>query len=167
MHTKMKNKQGGFTATELLIAVTVLLIISAVATPFFLGVIQNYRLRGSAWQAAGDLRLARQKSVASGRPYRLTFSHNGAASNKNSYIIERQEVGGSWTSDPANRIYFQTPGSYTYVMIDSTSTPAGGAISFSPKGTVTPAGTIKLIDGRGKSYEIVINSVGRVRVTKL
>jgi hypothetical protein len=51
-------------------------------------------------------------------------------------------------------------------MIDATSTPAGGVIGFSANGAVSPAGTIKLVDGRGKRYDVVINSVGRVKVVK-
>ena len=158
--------QKGFTAIELLIAIIVLIIVSAAATPFILGTIQDYRLRTAAWQVGGDLRLARQKSVASGRPFRLTFKNKDASPDPNSYIVERQEVGGSWTRDPAPRIYLQTPGGPTYVMIDSTSTPSGGVINFSANGTVPTAGTIKLVDGRGKSYQVSINSVGRVNVTK-
>ncbi len=162
-----KHNQKGFTAMELLISVLVLLIVIAVSTPFMLGAIQNYRLRGSAWQVAGDLRLARQKSVSSGRPYRLTFNNESAGSDPNSYTVERQEVGGTWTMDPASRIRLQPTGSPTYVRIDSTSTPGGGVINFSANGTVSTTGTIKLIDNRGKRYDVAINSVGRVNVTKI
>lgn len=173
MKTWTKNNQNGFTAMELLIAILVFLIVAAVSTPFMLGAIQDYRLRGAAWQGTGDLRLARQKSVSSGRPYKLTFNNNTAGSNPNSYIVERQEVGGSWTMDPASRIYLQQPGTPTYVMIDSTSTPANGVIYFKATGVVdmtltagTSPWTIKLIDGRAKRYNVIINFVGRVNVTK-
>jgi prepilin-type N-terminal cleavage/methylation domain-containing protein len=166
MNIGNQRNQKGFTAPELLIAILVAAILIAAATPFLLATIKNYRLRGTAWQVAGDLRLARQRSVASGRPYRLTFNHNGAASNKNSYIIERQEVGGSWTMDPTYRIYLQQAGGPAYVMIDSTSTPGGGVMNFSANGTVPTAGTIKLVDNRGKRYDAIINSVGRVNVVK-
>ena len=166
MKTWTKNNQNGFTAMELLIAILVFLIVAAVSTPFMLGAIQDYRLRGAAWQGAGDLRLARQKSVSSGRPYKLTFNNNSAGSNPNSYIVERQEVGGNWTMDPANRIYLQQPGTPTHVMIDSTSTPGGGVINFAASGMVSTAGTIKLIDGRGKRYNVIINFVGRVNVPR-
>jgi hypothetical protein len=116
---------------------------------------------------AGDLRLARQKSVASGRPFKLTFKDRTASTDPNSYIIQRREVSGTWTGDPAPRIYLQTPGGPTYVMIDSTSTPAGGVLNFSANGTVPTAGTIWLVDNRGKQYKVIINSVGRVSVTKI
>ena len=163
----MKMNQKGFTATELLIAVILLIIVTAAATPFILGTIQGYRLRTAAWQVAGDLRLARQKSVASGRPFKLTFKNKDASTDPNSYIVERQEVSGAWTRDPAPRIYLQTPGGPTYVMIDSTSTPSGGVINFSANGTVPTAGTINLVDARGKQYKVIINSVGRVSVNKI
>ena len=167
MRIGRKMNQKGFTAIELLIAIILLIIVSAAATPFFLGPIQNYRLRTAAWQVAGDLRLARQKSVASGRPFKLTFKDRTASTDPNSYIIQRQEVSGTWTGDPAPRIYLQTSGGPTYVMIDSTSPPGGGVINFSANGTVPTAGTIRLVDGREKRYDVVVNSMGRVRVTKL
>jgi len=166
IETGKKRGQKGFTIPELLITVLVTLIIIAATTPLLLGTIQDYRLRGAAWQVAGDLRLVRQKSVSSGRPYRFTFNSNSAGSNQNSYTVERQEAGGNWTMDPAQRIYLQQPGSPTYVMIDPTSTPGGGILNFSANGAVPTAGTITLIDGRGKRYEVAINSVGRVNVTK-
>ena len=171
MKTWTKNNQNGFTAMELLIAILVFLIVAAVSTPFMLGAIQDYRLRGAAWQVVGDLRLARQKSVASGRKYRLWFHHNGAASDRNSYKIQRL-LGVDWTAgptedDPSHPIYLQQPGSPTYVMIDSTtSTPADGKIYFSATGTVSNYGTMILVDSRGKRYHVIINSVGRVRVVK-
>ena len=171
MEIRTRRGQRGFTAIELLVAVMVLLIIVAAATPFLLGTIQNYRLRGGAWQVGGDLRLARQKSVAWGRPYRFTFKNKDDASQPNSYIIERQEAVGSWTRDPENRIYLQTTGGPTYVMIDSTSTPVGGVLNFAANGTVPTAATIEqnieLKDARGKRYRVVINFMGRVNVTKL
>ena len=167
MKTWTKHNQNGFTAMELLIAILVFLIVVAVSMPFLLGAIQNYRLRGAAWQLAGDLRLARQKSVSSGRPYRFTFNNNGAGSDPNSYIVERQEVGGAWTMDPAYRIRLQQTGNPTYVSIDPGSTPGGGVINFSANGTIPTTWTIKLIDSRGKRYDVSINSVGRVNVTKI
>ncbi|MDH7498766.1 MAG: prepilin-type N-terminal cleavage/methylation domain-containing protein, partial [candidate division NC10 bacterium] len=81
-----KQKQSGFTAVELLIAIVLLIIVSAVAVPFVLGTIQDYRLRTAAWQVAGDLRLARQKAVASGKAYRFTFNKMSASTDPNSYI---------------------------------------------------------------------------------
>ncbi len=162
-----KHNQKGFTVMELLIVFLILLIALAISTPFMLGAIQDYRLRGAAWQVGGDLRLVRQKSVSSGRPYRLTFNNESAGSNPNSYTVERQEAGGSWTMDPGFRIRLQQTGSPTYVRIASASTPGGGVINFAANGTVSTTGTIRLIDNRGKQYWVAINSVGRVNVTKM
>ncbi len=164
---KKKNREKGFTAPELLIAVMILVIAVAVATPFFLGTVQSYRLRATAWRVGGDLRLARQKSVSWGKSYRIHFHDEDYGSNPNSYTIERNEGGGTWTQDPNNRIYLQEPGSATQVRIDRTSTPSGGYIYFSANGTVSTAGTMRLVDRRGKRYDVAINSVGRVNVTKL
>jgi len=166
---RIRENQKGFTAAELLIALLVAIVAIAATTPFILATIQSHRLRTAAWQVAGDLRLARQKSVSSGRPYRLTFNNNSAGSDPNSYIVEWQKVDPAtgtvtWIMDPNNRIRLQQTGSPTYVRIDSTSTPAGGVMGFSANGAVSPAGTIKLVDGRGKKYDVVINSVGRVKV---
>lgn len=151
---------------ELLIAAVVLIIVAAIAAPFVLGTIQDYRLRTAAWQVAGDLRLARQKAVASGKPYRFTFNKMSASTDPNSYIIERND-GGTWSRDPNPRIYLQSPGGPAFVLIDTSSTPSSGVITCNANGTVTPAGTVRLKDARNKRYEVAINTVGRVSVTKL
>jgi len=163
----MKMKQKGYSVAELIITLLLLIIVSAMAVPFILGTIQDYRLRTAAWQVAGDLRLARQKAVASGKAYRLTYKNGAAPSDPNSYIIERNEGVGTWTRDPAPRIYLQSLDGPTFVMIDTSSTPLSGVINFAANGTVPTAGTIRLVDGRGKRYDISINSVGRVNVAKL
>ncbi|MDH7498901.1 MAG: hypothetical protein QHH30_00755, partial [candidate division NC10 bacterium] len=60
-----------------------------------------------------------------------------------------------------------SPGGPAFVLIDTTSTPSSGVINLNANGTVPTAGTIRLKDARNKRYEVSINSVGRVRVTKL
>ena len=53
----------GVTALELVTIVALCVIIGAIAIPGMSPVVLSHRLRGAAWQVAGDLRLARQRAV--------------------------------------------------------------------------------------------------------
>jgi hypothetical protein len=96
----------------------------------------------------------------------MHFHDEDYGGTPNSYHTDRNEGGGTWTRDPNNRIYLQEPGSATHLRIDRTSTPSGGYIYFSANGTVSTPGTVRLVDRRGKRYNVSINSVGRVSVFK-
>ncbi|MBF8261186.1 MAG: GspH protein, partial [candidate division NC10 bacterium] len=63
-----------FTLGELLVAVGLIAVLSAISLPMLTGTIEGYRLRSAAWQLAGDLRLARQKAVSTNRRRRICFN---------------------------------------------------------------------------------------------
>lgn len=138
----------------------VVAIVLALAIPGILGALQGYRLRGAAWQVAGDLRLARQQAVTSQKNYRVTFTNKNAVSNPNTYFIERNDgtiASPVWVQEPA-RLLSLTPG----VQIDPASI---GTATFDPKGVSNTAGTVKLLSVAGQ-YDISLDTTGRVSVTK-
>ncbi len=61
----------GVTALELVTIVVVCVILGAIAVPGMSPVVLRYRLRGAAWQLAGDVRLARQRAVTLRKRYRV------------------------------------------------------------------------------------------------
>jgi len=59
----------GVTFIELIALTLVLLILAMIGIPKISPIVQQFRLKGAAWQLAGDLRLARQRAVTTQRRF--------------------------------------------------------------------------------------------------
>ena len=64
MRTTSRAKAAGFTLTELMIAVAVLGVLTAIAVPNFRQLLRNYEVRGAAESVAIGLQKARGEAVA-------------------------------------------------------------------------------------------------------
>ncbi len=157
---KGKTRCQGLTAMELIIALVIIIILAAVSVPFILGALESYRLRAASWQLAGDLRLVRQKAVSTLKKHRLSFNDQQAQIDRNTYTIEIEE-GGGWNKLTPVPITFSSG-----INIDPTSTPKERKIEFDVKGKPARSGTIRLRSKAG-GYDISVDTVGRVNVTKL
>ncbi|HET6762248.1 MAG TPA: GspH/FimT family pseudopilin [Longimicrobiaceae bacterium] len=60
--------RGGFTLTELLVVMTIVVVSCALAIPSVTGMMASYRVRGAAMQLSGHLFYARMLAVKSGHP---------------------------------------------------------------------------------------------------
>src|SRR3972149_6235762 len=56
--------ERGFSLMEILMVAAALVVLAGMAMPSVFRTLEVYRLRGAAWNLAGDLRLARQKAVS-------------------------------------------------------------------------------------------------------
>ncbi|HSB70593.1 MAG TPA: GspH/FimT family pseudopilin [Candidatus Methylomirabilis sp.] len=149
-----ESKARGMTVVELLTLMVVVVMLAAFAIPGMSPVILRQRLRGAAWQVAGDLRLARQRAVTERRPFRVCLSSCAISVPAGGYSIERKE--GSWISDT---------GAPVRLPQDVTVTSTLPQATFSTNGMVTPSPTFTVSNVIG-SYEIAIASTGRVKVCK-
>ena len=149
----MRGGQRGVTLIEILIVVTLLVVVAGVAMPWFLGVIESYRLRVAAWELAGDLRLARQKAVTTQVRHRVCFSGCDSPVPAGGYLLERE--GAPW------EVYVVRADLPDGVAI---SDNAGGKFTFEAKGGVN-GGTATLSSTAG-TYQVRTASTGRVRVCK-
>lgn len=154
----------GVTVMELLIAITIVILLAAVAIPAVSRGLEGYRLRTAAWQLAGDLRLARQRAISAQNRYRLCFANCVISVAPNTYVFERNDGiagGAQWVQDSA------VPRSLPQgVSADAsrTSNP-GGRIAFDVRGEADAFGTLTVVNSAG-NYAITINRVGRVLVCK-
>ena len=62
------GKRSGFSAIELLVVLTIILILAAVTVPNLAQILSIYRVKGSAEGLAAQLNLARQQAIGQGRP---------------------------------------------------------------------------------------------------
>lgn len=143
-----------FTLVELLVAVGLIVIISAVSFPMLDSTIQGYRVRTSAWQVAGDIRLARAKAVSTSRKHRICFSNCRVPVPTNGYLVQRKEGPDEWVVESA----VQAPAKGVRVTSNHT-------ITFDEIGEADQWGTVTLESGSA-SFQVKTAITGRVRVCK-
>ncbi len=141
-----------FTLGEMLVAVGLIAVVSAISLPLLTGTIEGYRLRSAAWQVAGDLRLARQKAVSTNRRRRICFIACGAAVPADGYVIQKDE-GSGWEIEAAVR-----PPS------DGVQVTSNATITFAETGEAA-GGTVTLASG-ASSFQVRTHFTGKVTVCK-
>lgn len=146
----------GFSLVEILIAIVVLAIVLAIATPNFNKYIHNTNLRSAGSDLAGDIFNTKQAAAAQAVHYEIIFD-KGA----NNYSIKK---GGLNDADAYNQTTAtKSPGSIAgYITIDST-TYNSDQIVFQPRGT-TSAGSVTLKNDKGSTMKITTSVMGKVSV---
>ena len=145
----------GVTIVELITIGAVLVILAAFAIPGFSPVLLHYRVRGAAWQVAGDLRLARQRAVTLKQRFRVCATSCGVAVPAGSYSVERDQ------GTPSSPLWVSDTGVATRLPRDVTVSTTGTPV-FSANGMAS-GGTFTLSNVMG-AYQVAVASTGRVRV---
>jgi Tfp pilus assembly protein FimT len=147
----------GVTLIELITLTIVILILAAIGVPRVSPIVQNFQLKGAAWQLAGDLRLARQRAVTTQRRFRICVSSCTITVPVGAYSVEVEQppVGSlNWTSETGAPV----------------SLPPGVCVSANNPGTATFAAngmasgnTFTLYNLIGE-YQVTVASTGQVAV---
>ena len=146
MHGR-KNREGGFTLIEIMIAVAIVGIMSALAVPNFREWLARYDLKQSMSEIAGDMSLAKLVAMNRNRQATVTIQMAGS-SVQVSGISGGREIFGTRTLP--SRI---------------NALPGGTAtVNFSSMGlsTVTAAQTIQIQNDRGLIYSLSVLPSGKV-----
>jgi Tfp pilus assembly protein FimT len=148
----------GLTVIELITLMVLLVIVAAFAIPGMSPVVLHLRLRGAAWQVAGDLRLARQRAVTVRKRYRLCLPPTTCAldlSRGPAYSVERDDGTSSpnWVNDTGGAASRLPPD----VQINATAIPVFAA-------TGSAAGSTFTLTNPLGSYQVAVSPTGRVRV---
>src|SRR5574341_1199336 len=157
-NTRSRREGRGITVVELITLMVLLVILAAFAIPGMSPVVLRYRLRGAAWQLAGDLRLARQRAVTVRKRFRVCLP--GATPScvisvsARDYSIERDDGTSTapWVSETGAPV--RLPDGVTFC--------SSGASTFSTNGMSVPGRTFTLTNSIG-SYQVIVDSTGRVR----
>ncbi len=145
----------GATVVELITLVVLLAILVAIAIPNMSPVVLNYRLRGAAWQLAGDIRLARQRAVTLRKRFRVCVSGCAITVPTGAYSLEVEQlpVGSlNYTSETGTATKLPQD-----VTVSATATP-----TFSISGAANGS-TFTLTNIMG-TYQIKVRSTGEVKV---
>ena len=148
----------GVTFIELIILTVAMLILASIGIPRMGPVVQGFRLRGAAWQLAGDLRLARQRAVTSKQRFRICVSSCVITVKAGEYSLER-DIGSpgspNWTSET---------GVATRLPPDVTIS-ASATATFSSSGMAS--GSTYTISNLMGDYEVAVAITGQVRACKV
>ena len=100
------TRARGFTVIELLIVVALVGVLTALAVPSFVGMIQRNRVSAEVNSFAGDLQFARSEAIKQGLPVSVCASSNGktclGANTWHSGWIVFVDLNGSGTVDNTN-----------------------------------------------------------------
>jgi type IV fimbrial biogenesis protein FimT len=159
------RKHRGVTLIETAATSAVLAIVAGAAAPMYQDVLARRLMDGTATQLAIDIQYARSEAVARNQGLRISFQSNAAGS---CYVIH---TGSSGECSCANHPVAQCSG--TAKEIKTVQLPASAQVQlasnvnsmlFHPvRGTVSPAGSLRLTGPKGIEVRHVVNIIGRTR----
>jgi Tfp pilus assembly protein FimT len=147
----------GISIIEILMVALALAVMAGMAMPSVFRTLEVTRLRGAAWNLAGDLRLARQKAVSLQLDHRICFANCVEAVPAGGYLLERKNSVPPpvWSVDVRRADLSDgltiNPGVVDWVSYDLKGEASGGTITLT-----NSAGT----------YDVVASPSGRVRACK-
>jgi type IV fimbrial biogenesis protein FimT len=171
------NKRG-FTLIELLVTIAIAAILAVVAVPSFNEAIANYRLTSYTNNFLASAQLARSEAIKRNSRMTLCKSANGTSCTlvggwHQGWIIFN-DVDNSATINPGEIVvYRESAMSADFLMLGSANVDS--YVSFVPSGATElisgglQQGTLTLCSQSGSSGQarrLIINSAGRLRVTK-
>lgn len=92
LHSKMKDKQGGFTLIELMFTIVVLAVLLAIGVPNFRDFLHNSRMTSAANDFLTDVNLARSESVKRRVSVTLCKSTDGSSCTTDASVALRRWI---------------------------------------------------------------------------
>ena len=144
----------GFTLAEMLVVVSILTIMSAIAMPTYLAFQPGFRLNGGAREILVKLMWARAEAVEENSTYVVTFPNNHSLN-----IFKDSNLNGSWDSGEwTQTIDIQLAYS------DVTFSVSGSNPTFNGRGTANGSTTITVTNPSG-SKTVTVSPTGNVKIS--
>jgi Tfp pilus assembly protein FimT len=147
------NSASGFSMVELCIALTVSLVMMAVAVPIVQQTTSLYRLNGAVSSITGAIRATRYQALMKGYPYRLAIT----PSTRQYQLLNDPERDGS----------FANTGSAVPITSSAATISAATTLEFRPNGrVVATTGAMNLgVTYNDVTKTIAVSTYGNVTVT--
>ncbi|TCT18845.1 GspH/FimT family pseudopilin [Thiobaca trueperi] len=159
---RLQNAGGGFTLLELLIAVSVLTILLAIAIPSMQALLTRNHLKAAAQALAEDLQWTRSESIARNQMLRVVFNMNHWC-----YGIDENA---SATAHCDCRLSPGETSACSLKQVSGAAFPGIGltgtfsATRFEPRRATAINGSLNLTAANGPALRVVLSRLGRVRI---
>lgn len=167
----MKQRNAGFTLIEMMVALAIGGILTAIAVPNFSQMREGYRLRSAAYQVFAVLQRARSEAVKKNNNYEFLVTSSTTYRVHDDLDSNGAINGGEPTT--TTDIAADSPGVTMASDVQRWNGAAWGSeqsITFAPDGTtggaadVARQGTITLTNTNGQQRQIVVSASGRIRI---
>ncbi|WP_418319335.1 GspH/FimT family pseudopilin [Piscinibacter sakaiensis] len=156
---------AGFTLIETCIALTIAALMTGIASAGFSTVLERQRLRGTAAALASDLQWLRSQAVARNEALRLSLHNTPVGICTIVHTGQRDDCRCAGSGPAVCDGSAQALKTSHWPLRERISVQSNvSSMLFDPdQGTVSPAGSIRIVDSRGLGITHVVNVVGRVR----
>lgn len=173
----MKNKRNqGFTLLELIVAVTIFMLATAIALPSFQSWLATYNLKASARNLAGTFQKARSEALAKRANCAVTFNSTANGTTYD-YIVYLDTGPVNWKYDSGEKLLVAanlSEGSgiaFTSGGISFADNTAGKpSVAFNPRGWPRfddgslGGGSVAIKNNRGSTQTVVLTPLGGVKI---
>ena len=151
--TNHGGEKRGFTLLELILVMVILSTVLAMSAPSLRGFFGSRQTHDTAAQILALTQLARSQAISEGIVYRLNFD-----TRERTYWLTAQQSGTFEELKTEFGRIFTLPKDMVMELEDVQEEDTEKFLAFTPQGTVT-AGTIRLIDRRGRALEVTCPTV--------
>lgn len=131
----------GFTTIELIVALSIVGALTAIALPRLTSLIPNYALNSATRQVQSELHQIKMRAAAENVGFQLSYLQGASA-----YTIQRD-----------------SKAVVTKPLAEGTTITKDGIISFSPRGTAG-ANRVRLRNAVGVCKQVIVSATGRIRI---
>lgn len=134
-------RNEGFSIVEVIVALALMGILTAIAMPNWNRLLPNYALNNSVRQVQSELHSLKMRAAAENVGFQLAYSQGA-----NAYSIQQD-----------SKILATKP------IAEGTNITKDGVIAFSPRGTAG-ANRVRLRNTAGVCKQVIVSATGRVRI---